>query len=71
MPNPYKFIQIVALPAAMEVVIDPNSEYNKGVARERALAESAPYLAYLVERVKYLELVIAELRDDNDRGDAA
>lgn len=68
MPNPYKFIQVVALPAAMEVVLDPNSEYNKGVARERALAESAPDLA---QRVKYLELVIAELRDDNDRGDAA
>jgi len=68
MPNPYKFIQIVALPAAMEVVIDPNSEYNKGVARERALAESAPYLA---QRVEFLEVLVAQLRGDNDRGDAA
>jgi len=28
------------------------------------VAESAPYLA---ERVKYLEMVIGELREDNDR----
>jgi hypothetical protein len=52
----------------MEVVMDPNSEYNKGVARERALAESAPYLA---QRVEFLEVLVAQLRDDNDRGDAA
>ena len=67
MPNPYKFIQIVALPAAMEVVIDPNSEYNKGVARERALAESAPYLS---QRVEFLEVLVSQLRDDG-LGDAA
>jgi len=45
------------------MVLDDNSDYTNGVARERALAESAPYLA---ERVKHLEACIDIYRNDNE-----
>jgi len=60
----YKYIRIEAIPAPLDEITDPQSEYSLGVTREKAVAESAPYLA---ERVKYLEMVIGELREDNDR----
>ena len=60
----YKYIRIKAIPATLDEITDPQSEYNLGVARERAVAESAPYLA---ERVKYLEWLVAQLREDNDK----
>lgn len=60
----YKYIRIEAIPATLDEITDPQSEYSQGVARERALAESAPYLA---ERVKYLEWLVAQLREDNDK----
>jgi hypothetical protein len=60
----YKYIRIEAIPASLDEITDPHSEYSLGVAREKAVAESAPYLA---ERVKHLELLVAELREDNDR----
>jgi hypothetical protein len=60
----YKYIRIEAIPASLDEITDPQSEYSLGVAREKAVAESAPYLA---ERVKYLESLVAALREDNDR----
>ena len=60
----YKYIRIEAIPASLDEITDPQSEYSQGVARERTLAESAPYLA---ERVKYLEWLVAQLREDNDK----
>ena len=60
----YKYIRIEAIPASLDEITDPQSEYSQGVARERALAESAPYLA---ERVKYLEWLVVQLREDNDK----
>ena len=60
----YKYIRIEAIPATLDEITDPQSEYSQGVARERALAESAPYLA---ERVKYLEWLVVQLREDNDK----
>tara|TARA_R110000868_G_scaffold25155_1_gene98264 strand:+ start:799 stop:984 length:186 start_codon:yes stop_codon:yes gene_type:complete len=60
----YKYIRIEAIPATLDKITDPQSEYSQGVARERALAESAPYLA---ERVEYLEWLVKGLREDNDK----
>ena len=60
----YKYIRIEAIPASLDEITDPNSDYSISVERERAEAESAPYLA---ERVKYLELLVAQLHEDNDR----
>ena len=60
----YKYIRIEAIPATLDEITDPQSEYSQGVARERAVAESAPYLA---ERVKYLEWLVVQLREDNDK----
>jgi hypothetical protein len=60
----YKYIRIEAISTNLGELVNPESEYNEGVARERALAESAPYLA---ERVKYLEWLVAQLREDNDK----
>ena len=59
----YKHITIQAKPAPLSQVLDDGSEYNAGVARERALAESAPYLA---ERVRHLEAMIEIYRRDNE-----
>lgn len=59
----YKYITIQAKPAPLSMVLDDNSDYTNGVARERALAESAPYLA---ERVKHLEACIDIYRNDNE-----
>jgi len=59
----YKYITIQAKPAPLDEVLETDSEYNKGVARERALAESAPYLA---ERVRHLEACIEIYRNDNE-----
>jgi len=55
----YKYIRIEAIPAPLDEITDPQSEYSLGVAREKAVAESAPHLA---ERVKYLEFLITQLR---------
>lgn len=60
----YKYICIEAIPASLDEITDPQSEYSQGVARERALAESAPYLA---ERVEFLEWLVKDLRKDNDK----
>jgi len=57
----YKYIRIEAIPAPLDEITDPQSEYSLGVTREKAVAESAPYLA---ERVKYLELLVAQLRQE-------
>ena len=62
----YKYIRIEAIPATLDEITDPQSEYSQGVAREKAVAESAPYLA---ERVKYLELLVAQLREAGRRND--
>jgi hypothetical protein len=59
----YKYIRIEAIPTNLGELVNPESEYNDGVARERALAESAPYLA---ERVKYLELLVSQLRQNTE-----
>lgn len=59
----YKYIRIEAIPAPMEDVLDPHSEYNQGVARERDIAESALYLA---ERVKHLEFLVQSYQRDNN-----
>jgi len=64
----YKYIRIQAVSAPLSEVTNENSAYNKGVAAERALAESAPYLA---ERVAHLEFLVAGLRKDNDEADEA
>ena len=55
----YKYITIQAKPAPLNEVLDDGSEYNAGVARERALAESAPALA---RRVDHLEWIIESIR---------
>jgi hypothetical protein len=47
--------------ASLDEVTNINSDYSAGVTREKALAESAPYLA---ERVKYLELLVTQLREE-------
>jgi len=60
----YKYIRIQAIPASLVEVLDDGSEYNAGVARERELAESAPYL---IKRIAQLEFLIAGLRKDNDK----
>ena len=57
----YKYIRIVPVTASLDEITNINSDYSAGVTREKALAESAPYLA---ERVKYLELLVAQLRQD-------
>lgn len=57
----YKYIRIEAIPAPLDEITDPQSEYSLGVAREKAVAESAPYLA---ERVKYLEFLVTQLRQE-------
>ena len=59
----YKYIRIQAVSAPLSEVTNENSAYNKGVAAERALAESAPYLA---ERVRHLEAMIEIYRKDNE-----
>ena len=56
----YKYIRIEAIPASLDEITDPQSGYSYGGAREKAVAESAPYLA---ERVKYLEMRIGRLRE--------
>ena len=60
----YKYIRIEAIPASLDEITDPNSDYSISVERERAEAESAPYLA---ERVRYLEWFGVQLREDNDK----
>ena len=62
----YKYIRIQAIPAPLSLVLDDGSDYNKGVTRERELAESAPYL---IKRIEHLEFLIAGLRKDNDEAD--
>ena len=62
----YKYIRIQAVSAPLSEVMNENSAYNKGVAEERALAESAPYLA---RRVEHLEYLISKMRSDNDEAD--
>jgi hypothetical protein len=57
----YKYIRIEAIPAPLDEITDPQSEYSLGVTREKAVAESAPYLA---ERVNYLELLVVQLRQE-------
>ena len=59
----YKYIRIQAIPAPLSLVLEDNSDYNKGVARERALAESAPALA---ERVDHLEWMIRKMRENDE-----
>jgi DNA-directed RNA polymerase specialized sigma54-like protein len=59
----YKYIRIEPVTASLDEITNINSAYSEGVTREKALAESAPYLA---ERVKYLEWLISELRQDNE-----
>ena len=60
----YKYIRIQAIPEPLSLVLDDGSNYNKGVAAERALAESAPYLA---ERVAHLEWIVQRMRKDDDK----
>ena len=60
----YKYIRIQAVSAPLSEVTNENSAYNKGVAEERALAESAPYLA---ERVAHLEWIVQRMRKDDDK----
>lgn len=62
----YKYIRIEPVTASLDEITNINSDYSEGVTREKALAESAPYLA---ERVKYLEWLVSELRQDNERLD--
>jgi hypothetical protein len=64
----YKYIRIQAIPASLVEVLDDGSDYNVGVARERELAESAPYL---IKRIAQLEFLIAGLRKDIDKADEA
>ena len=59
----YKYITIQAIPAPLDEVLETDSEYSKGVARERALAESAPELA---ERVDHLEWMIHTMRENDE-----
>jgi hypothetical protein len=59
----YKYITIQAKPAPLNEVLDDGSEYNAGVARERALAESAPAMA---ERIIHLEWLVNTYRNDNE-----
>jgi len=59
----YKYIRIEPVTASLDEITNINSAYSEGVTREKALAESAPYLA---ERVKYLEWLISEPRQDNE-----
>lgn len=54
----YRYITIQAIPAPLDAVLDDGSEYTRGVARETALAESAPALA---ERVAHLEWLIESI----------
>ena len=60
----YKYIRIQAIPAPLDAVLDDGSEYTRGVARETALAVSAPALA---ERVEHLEWLIQRIRKDDDK----
>ena len=46
----YKYIMIQAIPAPMDVVLDPASDYSEGVKKERALAMAAPELLAALER---------------------
>ena len=55
----YKYIRIQAIPAPLDEVLDDGSEYTQGVARETALAESAPALA---KRVEHLEWLVEAIR---------
>jgi len=55
----YQYITIQAIPAPLDEVLDETSDYSKGLARERELAESAPYLA---KRVKHLEWMLESMR---------
>ena len=55
----YKYITIQAIPAPLDAVLDDGSEHTRGVARETALAQLAPYLA---ERVAHLEWTIEAIR---------
>ena len=55
----YKYIRISAVPAPLDAVLDDGSEYTRGVARETALAESAPALA---KRVEHLEWLVEAIR---------
>lgn len=55
----YKYITIQAIPAPLDAVLDDGSEYTRGVARETALAKSAPALA---ERVAHLEWCLEAIR---------
>jgi hypothetical protein len=57
----YKYIRIEPVTASLDEVTNINSDYSAGVTREKALAESAPYLA---ERVKYLELLVTQLHEE-------
>lgn len=59
----YKYITIQAIPAPLDEVLETDSEYSKGVARETALAESAPALA---KRVEHLEWLIQRIRKDDE-----
>ena len=59
----YKYITIQAIAAPLDEVLETDSEYNRGVARERALAESAPALA---ERVDHLEWMIRKMRESDE-----
>ena len=59
----YKYITIQAKPAPLSMVLDDNSDYTKGVAHERALAESAPAMA---ERIKHLEGLVNLYRNDSE-----
>lgn len=60
----YQYITIQAIPAPLDEVLDETSDYSKGLARERELAESAPYL---IKRIAQLEFLVAGLRKDNDK----
>lgn len=59
----YKYVTIQATPAPLDAVLDGGSEYTRGVARETALAESAPALA---ERVDFLEWMIHKMRESDE-----
>jgi len=57
----YKYIRIEPVTASLDEITNINSDYSVGVTREKALAESAPYLA---ERVEHLEWLVAQLRQE-------
>jgi len=48
--NVYKYITIQAISAPIDVVLDLDSNYSKGVKKERALAMAAPELLAALER---------------------